>query len=83
MHQNLPEKLRSIDKAKLIRKLHVCEGDKVYIGVDAFKLIWSKIDRYKLLARLLDFKVAYFLATHLYEVLAFFLYLKNRKQIDE
>tara|TARA_Y100000768_G_scaffold214440_1_gene161609 strand:- start:3211 stop:3570 length:360 start_codon:yes stop_codon:yes gene_type:complete len=83
LHQNLPEKLGSIDKAKLIRKLHVCEGDKVYIGVDAFKLIWSKIDRYKLLARLLDFKVAYFLATHLYEVLAFFLYLKNRKQIDE
>ena len=83
LHQDLPEKLRSIDKAKLVRKLHVYEGDKVYIGVDAFKLIWSKIDRYKLLAKLLDYKVAYFLATYLYEVLAFFLYLKNRKQINE
>ncbi|MEC7671607.1 MAG: DCC1-like thiol-disulfide oxidoreductase family protein [Pseudomonadota bacterium] len=83
LHQDLPEKLRSIDKAKLVRKLHVYEGDKVYIGVDAFKLIWSKIDRYKLLAKLLDHKVVYFLATYLYEVLAFFLYLKNRKQINE
>lgn len=83
LHQDLPEKLRSIDKAKLVRKLHVYEGDKVYIGVDAFKLIWSKIDRYKLLAKLLDYKVVYFLATYLYEVLAFFLYLKNRKQINE
>ena len=83
LHQDLPEKLRSIDKAKLVRKLHVYEGDKIYIGVDAFKLIWSKIDRYKLLAKLLDYKVVYFLATYLYEVLAFFLYLKNRKQINE
>ena len=83
LHQDLPEKLRSIDKAKLVRKLHVYEGDKVYIGVDAFKLIWSKIDRYKLLAKLLDYKVVYFLATYLYEALAFFLYLKNRKQINE
>ena len=83
LHQDLPEKLRSIDKAKLVRKLHVYEGDKVYVGVDAFKLIWSKIDRYKLLAKLLDYKVVYFLATYLYEVLAFFLYLKNRKQINE
>ena len=83
LHQDLPEKLRSIDKAKLVRKLHVYEGDKVYIGVDAFKLIWSKIDRYKLLAKLLDYKVVYFLATYLYEVLAFFLYLKNRNQINE
>ena len=83
LHQDLPEKLRSIDKAKLVRKLHVYEGDKIYIGVDAFKLIWSKIDRYKLLAKLLDYKVVYFLAKYLYEVLAFFLYLKNRKQINE
>ncbi|MEC8426395.1 MAG: DCC1-like thiol-disulfide oxidoreductase family protein, partial [Pseudomonadota bacterium] len=51
LHQDLPEKLVSIDKAKFIRKLHVCEGDKIYVGVDAFKLIWSKIDRYKLLAK--------------------------------
>ena len=83
MHQDLPEKLGSIDKAKFIRKLHVCEGDKIYIGVDAFKLIWSKIGRNKFLAKLLDYKVVYFLATYLYEVLAFFLYLKNRKQINE
>lgn len=83
LHQDLPEKLGSIDKAKFIRKLHVCEGDKIYVGVDAFKLIWSKIGRYKFLAKLLDYKVVYFLATYLYEVLAFFLYLKNRKQINE
>ena len=60
LHQDLPEKLGSIDKAKFIRKLHVCEGDKIYVGVDAFKLIWSKIGRYKFLAKLLDYKVVYF-----------------------
>ena len=64
LHQDLPEKLGSIEKAKLIRKLHVCEGDKIYVGVDAFKLIWSKIGRYKFLAKLLDYKVVYFLATY-------------------
>ena len=83
MHQDLPEKLGSIDKSKLIRKLHVYDGDMVYIGVDAFKLIWSKIDRYKFLAKLLDYKVIYFFATYLYEILAFFLYIKNRKQIND
>ena len=83
LHQNLPEKFGSIEKSKLIRKLHVSDGDKIYIGVDAFKLIWSKINRYRFLAKLLDYKVVHFLATYLYEVLAFFLYLKNRKQINE
>lgn len=83
LHQDLPEKLGSIDKSKLIRKLHVYDGDMVYIGVDAFKLIWSKIDRYKFLAKLLDYKVIYFFATYLYEILAFFLYIKNRKQIND
>ncbi len=83
LHQDLPEKLSSIDKSKLIRKLHVCEGDKIYIGVDAFKSIWSKIGRYKFLAKLLDYKVVYFFATYLYELLAFLLYIKNRKQINE
>ena len=83
LHQDLPEKLGSIDKSKLIRKLHVYDGDMVYIGVDAFKLIWSNIDRYKFLAKLLDYKVIYFFATYLYEILAFFLYIKNRKQIND
>ena len=83
MHQDLPEKLGSIDKAKFIRKLHVCEGDKIYVGVDAFKLIWSKIGRYKFLAKLLDYKVVYFLAKYLYEVLDFFLYIKKLKQIND
>ena len=83
LHQDLPEKLGSIDKSKLIRKLHVYDGDMVYIGVDAFKLIWSKIDRYKFLAKLLDYKVVYFFATYLYEILAFFLYIKNLKQIND
>tara|TARA_B100000900_G_scaffold409440_1_gene425380 strand:- start:750 stop:1106 length:357 start_codon:yes stop_codon:yes gene_type:complete len=82
LHKDLPEIVASIDKSKLIRKLHVYEGDNLYVGVDAFKLIWSKIDRYKFLAKLLNYKIVYFFATYLYEVLAFFLYIKNRKQIN-
>ena len=71
------------NKAAEICAKYLKKGDKIYVGVDAFKLIWSKIGRYKFLAKLLDYKVVYSLATYLYEVLAFFLYLKNRKQINE
>ena len=83
---NNPNHLKSIDVnlSDALMQLHVLDNENnIHVGVDAFKLIWSKIGRYKFLAKLLDYKVVYFLATYLYEVLAFFLYLKNRKQINE
>lgn len=83
LHGELPEALNNKAKSEMIRKLHVYEDSKCYVGVDAFKIIWSKIDRYKFLAILLDYKVIYFFATYLYEFLAFFLYLKNRNHINE
>ena len=67
---------------ELLRRLHVKEDGKVYIGVDAFLLIWKKIPKYKFLYKFFKLPVVYHLFYLGYEIVAFFLYLKNKKQLN-
>ena len=67
---------------ELLRRLHVKEDGKVYIGVDAFLLIWKKIPKYKFLYKFFKLPVVYHLFYLGYEIIAFFLYLKNKKQLN-
>jgi predicted DCC family thiol-disulfide oxidoreductase YuxK len=81
--KNLPENIKLKNKADILRRLHVFDGNQFHIGVDAFALIWGNLDKYKFLKKLLEYKIAYFIAFYIYEVLSFLLYLKNRKQLNE
>ena len=70
-------------KKELVRRMHVEVNGNVYIGVDAFKVLWGRMEKYKFLAKLLDNKIIYRGAYYLYEFIAFFLFLKNRGHINE
>ena len=66
---------------ELLRRLHVEKDGKIYVGVDAFLLVWKEIPKYKILYKFFKLPVVYHLFYVGYEIIAFFLYLKNRKQL--
>ena len=67
----------------LLRRLHVKEGNDVSIGAKAFLLLWEKIPKYKFLYYFFKIPIIFQLFSIGYEVIAYFLYLKNKKQLKE
>ena len=75
------EKDTSKDSKSLLRRLHVEEGGKVFDGAEAFLLVWKKIPKYKFLYIFFKKPIIFSLFSFFYEIIAFFLYLKNKKQL--
>ena len=67
----------------LLRRLHIKDGGKVIDGAEAFLLVWKKIPKYKFLYTFFNLPIIFTLFSLSYEVIAFFLYLKNRKQLSK
>ena len=65
----------------LLRRLHVESDGKIYSGAKAFIVLWEKMPKFKLLGKILSFPIIYHIFFLIYEIVAFFLYLKNRKQL--
>ena len=65
---------------ELIRRLHVEKNGKIFSGAKAFLLVWKNIPKYKFLYSILSLPVIFQIFSITYEVIAFFLYLKNKKQ---
>ena len=74
------EETKKEDKS-LLRRLHVKKDGKVYEGAEAFLLIWKKIPKYRLLFKVLSLPIIFNIFSLFYEIVAFFLYLKNKKQL--
>jgi predicted DCC family thiol-disulfide oxidoreductase YuxK len=70
------------DKA-LLRRLHIKDGEKIIGGAEAFLLVWKKIPKYKFLYTIFKTPIIFTLFSYFYEVIAFFLYLKNKKQLSK
>ena len=70
------------DKA-LLRRLHIKDGEKIIGGAEAFLLVWKKIPKYKFLYTFFKLPIIFTLFSLSYEIIAFFLYLKNRKQLSK
>ena len=68
---------------KLLRRLHVSHEEKIYEGVDAFLMVWKRIPKYKFLYNFLKLPIIFSVFSIVYEVVAFFLYLKNKKQLKK
>ena len=66
---------------QLIRRLHVEKDGKIFSGAKAFLLVWKNIPKYKILHSILSLPVIFQIFSITYEVIAFFLYLKNKKQL--
>ena len=82
-NNNLAQKETSKNSKELLRRLHVKEGEKITQGAEAFLLLWKKIPKYKFLYTFFKLPIIFTLFSFFYEIIAFFLYLKNRKQISK
>ena len=71
----------SKDDKTLLRRLHVMEDGKVFEGAEAFLLVWKKIPKYKFLYKFFKLPIIFTLFNLAYEIIAYFLYLKNKKQL--
>ena len=67
----------------LLRRLHIKEGERIIGGAEAFLLVWKKIPKYKFLYTFFKIPLIFTLFSCFYEIIAFFLYLKNKKQLSK
>jgi len=67
----------------LLRRLHVKDGEKITSGAEAFLLVWKKIPKYKFLYTFFKVPIIFTLFSYFYEIIAFFLYFKNKKQLSK
>ena len=80
-NNTLAEKETSKNSKELLRRLHVKEGEKVLQGAEAFLLLWRKIPKYKFLYNFFSLPIIFNIFSFFYEIVAFILYFKNRKQL--
>ena len=76
-------KITSKSQKELLRRLHVINDGEVIGGAKAFIIICSKIPKYKILSKIFSIKPLFIIFHYIYEIAAFFLFLKNRKQLNE
>ena len=77
----LAEKETSKDSKQLLRRLHIKDGEKVFGGAEAFLLLWKKMPKYKFLYNFFKLPIIFNVFSIVYEIVAYFLYLKNKKQL--
>ena len=75
------EKETNKNDKELLRRLHVIDDNKVLEGAEAFLYVWKKIPKYRFLYNFFKLPIIFNLFSLVYEIVAFFLYLKNKKQI--
>ncbi len=71
----------SKNSKELLRRLHVKDGEKVLEGAEAFLALWKKMPKYKFLYNFFKLPIIFSLFSIMYEIVAFFLYIKNKKQL--
>ena len=76
-------KITSKSQKELLRRLHVINDGEVIGGAKAFVIIWSKIPKYKILSKIFSIKPLFIIFHYIYEIAAYFLFLKNKKQLNE
>jgi predicted DCC family thiol-disulfide oxidoreductase YuxK len=75
------EKETSKKDKELLRRLHVKDRGKIIGGAEAFLYVWKKIPKYKFLYNFFKLPIIFTFFKFGYEIIAYFLYLKNKKQL--
>ena len=75
------EKETSKNDKELLRRLHIKENDQVIGGAEAFLYVWKRIPKYKFLYSFFKLPIIFTIFKYGYEIVAYFLYLKNKKQL--
>ena len=79
----IAEKDTSKNNRTLLRRLHVEENGQIFGGAKAFLLVWKKMPKYKFLYYFFKIPIIFQLFSIGYEIVAYLLYLKNKKQLIE
>jgi predicted DCC family thiol-disulfide oxidoreductase YuxK len=79
----LAEKETFKSDKELLRRLHVVENEKVIEGAEAFLILWKKMPKYEFLYKFFKLPIIFNIFNFGYEIIAFFLYLKNKKQLKD
>ena len=80
-NNDLAEKETSKNSKELLRRLHIKDDEKIIQGAEAFLILWKKIPKYRFLYNFFKLPIIFNLFSFGYEIIAFFLYLKNKKQL--
>ena len=80
-NNELAEKETNKDDKQLLRRLHVKDNGKVLEGAEAFLYVWQKIPKYRFLYKFFKLPIIFTIFNYAYEIVAYFLYLKNKKQL--
>ena len=75
------EKETSKKDKELLRRLHVKDGSRIIEGAEAFLFVWKKIPKYNFLYKFFKLPIIFQVFKCTYEIVAYFLYLKNKKQL--
>ena len=75
------EKETSKNDKELLRRLHIKENDQVIEGAEAFLYVWKRIPKYKFLYSFFKLPIIFTIFKYGYEIVAYLLYLKNKKQL--
>ena len=77
------EKETSKNSKTLLRRLHVKDKGKIFEGAEAFLYLWKKMPKYKFLYSFFKTPFIFSFFSFFYEIIAYLLYLKNKKQISK
>ena len=80
-NNELAKKETSKNGKELLRRLHAKQDEKIIQGAEAFLILWKKIPKYKFLYNFFKLPIIYNIFSIGYEIVAYFLYLKNKKQL--
>ena len=69
------------DYKQLLRRLHVEKDGQIFSGAKAFLLVWKNIPKYRVLYSIFSLPIIFQIFSLIYEIIAFFLFLKNKKQL--
>ena len=79
--QDQDNELTNKNDKQLLRRLHVKTEDKILEGAEAFLIVWKKIPKYHFLYKFFKLPGVFSIFKFGYEIVAYFLYLKNKKQL--
>ena len=75
------EHINHLSKKDLYRRMHVYHNGKLISGSESFLVLWDTMPKWRYLSSLLKIPILRQLWKIAYEVLALFLYIKNRSGI--
>ena len=80
-NNKMAEKETNRDNKQLLRRLHIKDDDRVLEGAEAFLHVWMKIPKYRFLYKFFKLPIIFTIFNYVYEIVAYFLYIKNKKQL--